>query len=215
MSFGGCSWAHASKDFAEVTDINQPLCVILGPSLDWFFGYQSIDGQQKWIRKGEKGPDLKYGHFYKSCLFPCFPISLTNPRSSALHTHGPLSMKNSNIEVSGSARQAAYDNLESWLRLHASKPWDMPQTRAALGPKGSYFATSPAGGATWSSIPSCLEKVMDLKQPCHAPSLVALGVKETWFALWPDGSSSCKLDSEYQKLEELLRRHGKSGVNVS
>ena len=56
---------------------------------------------------------------------------------------------------------------------------------------------------------------MDLKQPCHAPSLVALGVKETWFALWPDGSSSCNLDSEYQKLEELLRRHGKSGVSVS
>lgn len=73
MSFGECSWAHASKDFAEVTDINRPLCVILGPSLDWFFGYQSIDGQLKWIRRREKGPDLKYGHFYKSCLFPYFP----------------------------------------------------------------------------------------------------------------------------------------------
>ena len=91
----------------------------------------------------------------------------------------------------------------------------MPQTRAALGPKGSYFATSPAGGATWSSIPPGLERLIDMKQPGHVPSLVALGVKETWFALWPNGSSSCDLGSQYQKLEQLLRRHGKSGVNVS
>lgn len=145
----------------------------------------------------------------------CFPASLGISTSSALHTHSPLPVKRPNIKVSGSARQAAYDSLESWLRLHASKAWDMPQTRAALGPKGSYFATSPAGGATWNSIPSCLERHMNLKQPGHAPSLVTLGVKETWFALWPDGSSSCSLDSEYQKLERLLRRHGKSGVNVS
>ena len=91
----------------------------------------------------------------------------------------------------------------------------MPQTRAALGPKGSYFATSPVGGAAWKSIPSCLERFIDLKQPGHVPSLVSLGVKETWFALWPDGSSSCDLDSEYQKLEQLLRKYGKSGVDVS
>ena len=120
-----------------------------------------------------------------------------------------------NIKVSGSARQEAYDNLESWLRLHASKHWDMSQTRVFLGPNGSYFAVSPAGGAVWASIPARLEALIDLNQPGRTPTLVALGVKGTWFALWQDGSSSCNLDSEYQKLEDLLRRHGKSGVKVS
>ena len=67
------SWMRASKDFADITDVNRPLCVALGPSLDWFYGYQSIDGQQKWTRRREKGPALKYGHFYKSCLLPSFP----------------------------------------------------------------------------------------------------------------------------------------------
>ncbi len=91
----------------------------------------------------------------------------------------------------------------------------MSQTRVDLGPNGRYFAVSPAGGVTWASIPARLEALIDLNQPGRTPTLVALGVKETWFALWRDGSSSCNLDSEYQKLEELLRRHGKSGVKVS
>ncbi|KAL9064741.1 MAG: hypothetical protein Q9161_008670 [Pseudevernia consocians] len=171
-------WTRALKDFAEITDVNRPLCVALAPSLDWFFGYQSINGQQRWIRRREKAPGLKHGHFYKSW----------------------------------SARQEAYDNLESWLRLHASKHWDMSQTKVFLGPNGSYFAVSPAGGAVWASIPARLEALIDLNQPGRTPTLVALGVKGTWFALWQDGSSSCNLDSEYQKLEDLLRRHGKSGV---
>ncbi|CAF9933380.1 hypothetical protein IMSHALPRED_009333 [Imshaugia aleurites] len=172
-------WKQASSDIAEVTDVNRPLCVALGPSLDCFFGYDSIDGQQKWIRRREKGPNLKYGQFYKTW----------------------------------SARQAAYDNLESWLRTHASNPWDMPQTRVSLGPNDRYFAVSPAGGAAWTSIPKYLEALIDPKRPERAPTLVALGIKETWFVLWPDGSSSCNLDSEYPNLEKLLRRHGKSGVN--
>lgn len=78
-------WTHGTKDFAEVTDVNHPLCVALAPSLDWFFGYQAIDGQMKWTRRREKGPDLKYGSLYKSCLFPSFfPVmhlagSVTSP----------------------------------------------------------------------------------------------------------------------------------------
>lgn len=88
----------------------------------------------------------------------------------------------------------------------------MPQTKVSIGPEGSYFATSPAAGVVWRSIPPGLERLIDLKTPGRTPALVALGVKETWFVLWPDGSSSCKLDSEYQKLEELLRKHGRSGV---
>ncbi|KAF6232150.1 hypothetical protein HO173_009533 [Letharia columbiana] len=172
-------WARATKDFAKLTDVNRPLCVALGPNLDWFFGYQAIDGQMKWTRRREQGPNLKHGSFYKSW----------------------------------SARQAAYDNLESWLRLHASKSWDMAQTKVSIGPKGSCFATFPGARATWSSIPSSLERLIDLEQPSRTPTLVTLGVKETWFALWRDGNGSCNLDSEYQKLEELLRRHGKLGVN--
>ena len=120
-----------------------------------------------------------------------------------------------NIDVSGSASQAAYGNLESWLRKYASEPWDMPQTRVSLGPKGSYFAVSPAGGVTWNSIPKLVATLIDINQHGRTPTLVALGVKETWFALWPDGSSSCNLDSEYPDLETLLRRRGTSSITVS
>ena len=120
----------------------------------------------------------------------------------------------SNIRVSGSKRQVAYDTLESWLRLKASKTRDMSQTRVYLGPNASYFAVSPVGGVTWASIPARLEALIDLNQPARAPILIALGIEETWFALWQDGSSSCNLDVEYPNLERLLRRHGKSGVKV-
>lgn len=85
------SWMRASKDLAEITDVNRPLCVALGPSLDWFYGYQSIDGQHKWIRRLEKGPALKSGHFYKSCLlpsFPPFPLQITY--SCILHRWSPF-----------------------------------------------------------------------------------------------------------------------------
>lgn len=139
-------------------------------------------------------------------------VSLIVPSHASLKFR---SRKGPNIRILGSARQAAYDNLESWLRLHASKSWDMAQTKVSIGPKGSCFATFPGARATWSSIPSSLERLIDLEQPSRTPTLVTLGVKETWFALWRDGNGSCNLDSEYQKLEELLRRHGKLGVNVS
>lgn len=77
MLSGEHSWTRASREFAEITDVNRPLCVALGPNLDWFFGYQSINGQQEWIRRREKGSDLKHGHFHKSCLFPSFiPFSI-------------------------------------------------------------------------------------------------------------------------------------------
>lgn len=91
----------------------------------------------------------------------------------------------------------------------------MSQIRVYLGLYGSCFAVSPGGGTTWASIPARLEALIDLSQPRRSPTLVALGVKKTWFALWRDGSSSYNLDSEDHKLEELLRRHRKSGVKVS
>ncbi|KAM0797543.1 hypothetical protein BDR22DRAFT_435197 [Usnea florida] len=94
----------------------------------------------------------------------------------------------------------------------ASGARDMSQTRVFLGPNASYFAVSPVGGATWASIPARLEALIDLEKPARTPYLIALGVGETWFALWQDGSSSCNLDVEYPNLERLLRRHGKSGV---
>ena len=133
-----------------------------------------------------------------------------------MHLSSPVPFLRKNLMVIlGTARQAAYDRLESWLRLHASKPWDMAQTKVSIGPNGNYFATFPAARAAWSSIPPSLERLIDLEQPSRTPTLVTLGVKKTWFAQWRDGNSSCNLDSEYQRLEELLRRHGKLGVDVS
>ena len=141
-------------------------------------------------------------------MFSCLSPSMYIATSLSLITYV------SNISVSGSKRQAAYDTLESWLKLNASKTRDMSQTRVFLGPKASYFAVSPVGGSTWASIPARLEALIDLDKPARTPSLIALGVEETWFALWQDGSSSCNLDVEYPNLERLLRRHGKSGVKV-
>ena len=141
-------------------------------------------------------------------MLPCLSLFMHIAASFSLMTYV------SDIRVSGSKRQAAYDTLESWLRLKASKTRDMSQTRVYLGPNASYFAVSPVGGSTWASIPARLEALIDLEQPARTPSLIALGVEGTWFALWQDGSCSCNLDVEYPNLERLLRRHGKSGVKV-
>lgn len=90
----------------------------------------------------------------------------------------------------------------------------MPQTRVALGPKGSYFANSPKGGVTWNDLPSSFEQFINPQQSGRVPVSVALGVKETWFALWPDNSSSCNLGDEYPDLEILLKKYGKAGISV-
>ncbi|KAK0508280.1 hypothetical protein JMJ35_009364 [Cladonia borealis] len=112
-----------------------------------------------------------------------------------------------------SQRQASYDRLERWLRTYAGTAIDMPQTRVSLGPNASYFASSPAGGVTWDRLPDSFESLFNPQQPARVPTHVSLGVKDTWFALWPDENSSCKLGDEYPKLELLLRKHGKTGVD--
>ena len=90
----------------------------------------------------------------------------------------------------------------------------MPQARVSLGPNASYFASSPAGGVTWDRLPDSFESLFNPQQPARVPTHVSLGVKDTWFALWPDENSSCNLGDEYPKLEMLLRKYGKSGVDV-
>lgn len=90
----------------------------------------------------------------------------------------------------------------------------MHQARVTLGPKGSFFATSPAGGVIWDGIPANFQTLINPQQRGRVPTLVALGVNETWFASWPNGSSSCNLADEYQDLEILLRKHGQGGINV-
>ena len=90
----------------------------------------------------------------------------------------------------------------------------MPQARVSLGPNASYFASSPAGGVACNRLPASFESLFNPQQPARVPTHVSLGVKDTWFALWPDGNSSCYLGDEYPNLEMLLRKHGISGVNV-
>lgn len=90
----------------------------------------------------------------------------------------------------------------------------MPQTRVALGPRGSYFASSPAGGIIWNDLPPSFEQLINPQQSGRVPTLVALGVRNTWFALWPDNNSSCNLGEDYPDLETLLKKHGRAGINV-
>ena len=91
---------------------------------------------------------------------------------------------------------------------------DMSNTCISLGPEGSYYATSPAIGAAWNNLPSSFECLMNRQQDDRVVKSVALGIKKTWFAIWPDGGSSCSLGDEYPDLERLLKQHGKAGVNV-
>ena len=116
--------------------------------------------------------------------------------------------------ISGSQRQASYDKLETWLRAYAGTAIDMPQARVSLGSNASYFASSPAGGVACNRLPASFESLFNPQQPARVPTHVSLGVQDTWFALWPDGNSSCYLGDEYPNLETLLRKHGTSGVNV-
>lgn len=76
-----CSWEKGKKDLGAVTDVEYPLCVALGPSLDWFFGYKAIGGQLKLIRRNEKGPGLKHGSFYKQCRSAMLVYSSTKTSS--------------------------------------------------------------------------------------------------------------------------------------
>lgn len=117
-------------------------------------------------------------------------------------------------DMLGSERQASYDKLETWLRTYAATVMDMPQARVSLGPKGSYFASSPAGGVTSNGLPESFKLLFDPQQPGRVPKLVALGTNDTWFALWPDSNSSCSLGDDYPDLEILLRKHGKGGIDV-
>ncbi len=61
------SSVNGKKDLVTITDIEHPLYVKLGPSLDFFFGYRDIDGQLKLLRRREKSPDLKHGYLYSQC----------------------------------------------------------------------------------------------------------------------------------------------------
>jgi len=114
----------------------------------------------------------------------------------------------------GSAGQASYDKLEVWLRFCAVSLGDMAQTRVSLGPRGSYFATSPAGSVISNDLPSSFEHLINPQQSGRIPTWVALGVNDAWFALWPNSSCSCHLRDEYPDLETLLKKHGKAGVKV-
>lgn len=64
------SWPTANESLRLTADIHRPLCVALGPTLDWFLGYQSANGQLKWIRGREKRPKSKHGAAYDICK-PC------------------------------------------------------------------------------------------------------------------------------------------------
>ena len=79
----------------------------------------------------------------------------------------------------GSERQASYDKLETWLRTYAATAIDMPQARVSLGPKGSYFASSPAGGVIWNGLPESFKLLFNPQQPGRVPTSVALGINDT------------------------------------
>ena len=76
-------------------------------------------------------------------------------------------------------------------------PWDMDQARVSLGLRVAILSYGPQG-TTLASILAGLESLINLSQPERTLTLVALGVKKTWFALWTDGSGSSGLDAVYE-----------------
>ncbi|MCJ1280601.1 hypothetical protein MMC21_008430 [Puttea exsequens] len=58
-------WETGKADLLSFTTIDQPVCVALGPNLDYFFGYRCIKGELKLIRKREKSPEFKLGSLHR------------------------------------------------------------------------------------------------------------------------------------------------------
>ncbi|KAJ7258102.1 hypothetical protein B0H12DRAFT_452564 [Mycena haematopus] len=85
-------------------------------------------------------------------------------------------------------------------------------TRTTFGPRFSYFSISPSG-YSWQNIPRILEDEIQNSLKVRRPTCVALGVDETYVALYDDGYITPELYERYPRIEEMLKnRAGKGGI---
>lgn len=77
----------------------------------------------------------------------------------------------------------------------------------------SYFASAPGQGSIWAGIPPELEDT--IRKSSEIPCCVSLGVHNTWFVLWPDGTYKWKLSGCYGNLEKILGEAPAQSVSVS
>ncbi|KAF2502948.1 hypothetical protein BU16DRAFT_24779 [Lophium mytilinum] len=92
-----------------------------------------------------------------------------------------------------------YPDLARWVKTIPNAPAAVYIT---FGPKTSYFACAPGLGSIWSGIAT------DLRDKVHkafdTPCQVALGVKDAWFVMWPDGYFAWKFYGGYGNLDKIL-----------
>ncbi|KAF2868048.1 hypothetical protein BDV95DRAFT_168786 [Massariosphaeria phaeospora] len=92
-----------------------------------------------------------------------------------------------------------YPDLAQWTKRIPSAPRACFVT---FGEGLSYFAAAPGHGSIWAGIPSDLSD--KVQKAFDTPCCVALGKKNAWFVLWPDGYYSWKFYGHYAGLDTIL-----------
>lgn len=91
----------------------------------------------------------------------------------------------------------AYAKLHAWLTETTNSDVDkVKEVFITIGPKGSYFARC---GSSWTShgLPTDLFSMLEEEKDKKIPAAVALGIGESWIALWADGTRSWDLKNKY------------------
>ncbi|KAF7373828.1 hypothetical protein MSAN_00594600 [Mycena sanguinolenta] len=83
-------------------------------------------------------------------------------------------------------------------------------TRTTFGPRFSYFSICPTG-CSWQNIPRILEDEIQNSMKVRQPICVALGVDESYVALFDDGSITLELYDRYPGVETMINNRGHKG----
>ncbi|KAH7402542.1 hypothetical protein BKA66DRAFT_449010 [Pyrenochaeta sp. MPI-SDFR-AT-0127] len=92
-----------------------------------------------------------------------------------------------------------YADLARWTKSFPNAPRSCFIT---FGQNLSYFASAPGRGSIWAGIPSELED--KVRKAFDTPCCVALGAKNAWFVLYPDGYLAWKFYGHYSGLNKIL-----------
>jgi hypothetical protein len=93
-----------------------------------------------------------------------------------------------------------YAELVRWTKTMPHAPRSCFVT---FGQNLSYFACATGYGSVWAGIPSELED--KLRKTFDTPSCVALGSKNAWAVIYPDGFIAWKFYGHYSALDKILK----------
>ncbi|KAF1842372.1 uncharacterized protein K460DRAFT_370340 [Cucurbitaria berberidis CBS 394.84] len=93
-----------------------------------------------------------------------------------------------------------YADLARWTKSFPNAP---RLCFVTFGQNLSYFASAPGHGSIWGGIPSELED--KVRKAFDTPCCVALGQKNAWLVLYPDGYIAWKFYGHYSALDKILK----------